>query len=191
MTVTADIRRQWQAGCLCPLSEASLVQPYGVGLACIHLVALHQQCCRGIRREPADASTAPYTIDAARCGGKHVVALMAQRPADVADGLHSLALPRADAVESVRASNVEVSVEGRDGINLTGQSVFPQYVTVNRWHFNSKDAMRGGSPEHAVTVVGHIRHLIGAKPVGLTDCVEFTVIIVSNYQAFIHRYFDP
>ena len=180
MTVTADIRYQWQVGCLRPLSEVLLVQPYGVGLACIHLVALHQQRCRGIRRESADASTTPYTIDAARCGGKHVVALMAQCPADVAHCLYSLALPRADAVESIRASNVEASVEGRDGIDLTSQSVFSQYVTVNRWHFNSKDTMRGGSPEHAVTVIGHIRYLVGAKPVGLTDGVEFTVIMVCN-----------
>ena len=95
-------------------------------------------------------------------------------------------------IETIRAANVYLAVEGSNGMHLSRETILGQEITIYRRHLDGKDAMSRGSPKHAVPVVHHIRHLVGAEPVCLGDGIEVVVVPVGNNQSLVllHLHFQ-
>ena len=93
-----------------------------------------------------------------------------------------------DSKQTVGAAHIYLPVEGHDGSHLTCQTVLGQEIAIDRRQFDGEDAMQGDSPQHAVTVVGDVCHLIGTEAVGLCNVIEVMVEAVCNDQsmAFLH-----
>ena len=70
-------------------------------------------------------------------------------------------------------------------MHLTREAVLVQEVTIDRWYFNSEDAMRRGAPEQTVTIVGHVCHLIGTQTVSLGDGIQVETIVIGNHQTVV------
>ena len=90
-----------------------------------------------------------------------------------------------DGKQTVGAAHVDFPVEGHDGLYLACQTVLGQEIAIDRRQFDGEDAMQGGSPQYAVTVVDDVGHLIGTETVGLGDAIEVMAEAVGNDQSMV------
>ena len=162
-----------------------LIEPYAVRFAGIYLVAVHEHGGGGVRRHSADGAVRPNLVDAAGGGDEQSVAGVAHGPADIADFRNAPALSVGDAEESVGAADIYFAVIGRDGMHLAGQAVLGQQVAVYRRHLDGEYSVCRGSPEHAVSVVGDVGHLVGTEAVGLGDGIQGMILVVGDDESKI------
>ena len=96
-----------------------------------------------------------------------------------------LAPLRNDTIKTVGAAHVYLAVKGHDGMHLAQEAVLGQEVTIDRRYFNREDAVRRGAPEHAMTIIDHIGHLIGTQAVSLSDGIQVMTMVVGNHQTVV------
>ena len=70
-------------------------------------------------------------------------------------------------------------------MHLACQSVLGRQVAVNRRHFYGEDAVRRGSPQHAMPVVGDIGYLVGAEAISLGQGIQGAVMVVGDDEAMV------
>ena len=151
-----------------------------IGLTGIDLIAIDQQGGGGIRGQSADPAIRCDTVYTAGGGCQQSVRTRTQSPTDIFDVGNTLILPGVNHVKSVGITNVDLSVKGCDGMNPARQSVLRQEITIYRRQFDGEDTITRSTPEHTVTVVGHVRHLVGTKAVGFGDGIEFTSLAIAH-----------
>ena len=156
-----------------------------VGFAGIDIVAIHQQGSCGVGGQPADTTAPSYLVDTTRCGGKQYVTALAQHPTDIVDVGHTTALLGDDAIKTIGASHVDLVIKSRDGMYLTRETIFGQKVTVDRRNLKREDAMRRGTPKHAMTVVSHIGYLVGTQTVILSDGIKVVAMVIGDNQTTV------
>ena len=171
------------------LSETGLIDIYTVRFSGIDLVAVNHQSGGGIGCLPTDTTVGCDFVDTAGGGCQQSVTTLAQFPADIVDVSYTPVTPRVNHIESVGVPDVDLSVKGCDGMNPARQSVLRQEIAVYRRQFDGKDTVTRSAPEHTVTVVGHVRHLIGAEAVILGDGINVATVAVCNNQATVPLYF--